>query len=121
MSSSHVPIRDVLICPSCNLRQFAGTTNVCRRCRKPLPIIQIEFPLASISPNLHSLSTIVGAKIRELRLRRGYSQLTLATKIGPHRTHVSRIEHAQVTPTLALLVRAAVALDVEKVLLRVRA
>ena len=63
---------------------------------------------------------MVGATIRELRLSRGYSQLTLATKIGSHRTHVSRIEHAQVTPTLALLMRAAVALGVEKVLLRVR-
>lgn len=120
MSSSDVPIRDVLICPSCKLRQFAGTTTLCRRCRKPLPIVQIEFSLAFVNPNRHDLSTKLGNAIRELRLRRGYSQFTLAEKIGSHRTHVSRIEHAQVTPTLALLVRAAVALGVEKVILRVR-
>src|ERR1700676_470040 len=109
------PIRDVLICPWCKLRQFAGTTNLCRRCRKPFPIVHLEIPLAFITTNPHALSTLVGNTIRELRLRRGYSQLTLALKIGSHRTHVSRIEHAQVTPTLALLVRAAAALGVEKV------
>lgn len=116
MSPSDVPIRDVLICPSCKLRQFAGTTNLCRRCRKPLPIVYIEFQLA----NLHALSTAIGNTIRELRLRRGYSQSTLAAKIGSHRTHVSRIEHGQVTPTLAVLLRAGMALGVEKVFLSVR-
>jgi ribosome-binding protein aMBF1 (putative translation factor) len=120
MSSSDIPNRDVLVCPSCKLRQFAGTSSLCRRCRKPLPTIQIEFSLASVTPNLRSLSLLIGNTIRGLRQRRGYSQLTLAKKIGSHRTHVSRIEHAQVTPTLAFLVRTAVALGVEKVLLRVR-
>ena len=120
MSPSDVPNRDVLVCPSCKLRQFAGTTNLCRRCHKPLPVVQIEFSLASITPTLRSLSSQVGNTIRELRLRRGYSQTALASKIGSHRTHVSRIEHGQVTPTLALLVRTALALGVEKVLLRVR-
>ena len=58
--------------------------------------------------------------LRELRLRRGYSQLTLALRIGTHRTHVSRIERAQVIPTLKVLVRAAATLGVEKVLIRIR-
>ncbi len=53
-------------------------------------------------------------------LEPGYSQLILASKIGTHRTHVSRIERAQLRPNLALLVRTAVALGVEKVLIRVR-
>jgi DNA-binding XRE family transcriptional regulator len=117
MYSSDAPIRDVLICPSCGLRQFVGGKNVCRRCRKPLPALHIEF---SLTTNLRSLSALIGDAIRNLRLRRGFSQSTLASKIGSHRTHVSRIEHAQVKPTLALLVRAALALGVEKVLLRVR-
>lgn len=121
MPSTDVPIRDVLICPSCKLPQFAGTTNVCRRCRKPLPVVQIEFSLASIAFSPHSLSTMVGNTVRELRLRRGYSQSSLAAKIGSHRTHVSRIEHGRGMPTLALLMRTALALGVEKVLLRVRA
>lgn len=116
MSSSGVPNRDVLICPSCKLRQFAGTAILCRRCRKPLPIIRLEFQLA----NLHALSTEIGKTIRELRTRRGYSQSKLAAAAGSHRTHISRIEHAQVIPTLALLARAAVALGVEKVVLHVR-
>jgi len=120
MSSSDVPNRDVLICPSCKLRQFAAATHLCRRCRQPLPIIQLEFPLAFVNPSLHALSTEIGNTIRELRLRRGYSQLTLAAKIGSHRTHISRIEHGQVIPTLAVLLRTGMALGVEKVLLRVR-
>jgi transcriptional regulator with XRE-family HTH domain len=73
-----------------------------------------------VNPNSRALSTEIGKTIRKLRLKRGYSQLALANKIGSHRTHVSRIEHGQLTPTLALLVRAGMALGVEKVLLRVR-
>jgi len=120
MSSSRVPIRDAFICPSCKLRQFATATNLCRRCRKPLPVIQLEFQLALISSNQGTLGAEIGRTIRELRIRRGYSQSTLARRIGSHRTHISRIERAQVTPTLALLVRAAVALGVESIVLRVR-
>lgn len=120
MSQSDVPVRDVLVCPWCKLRQFAGNTNLCRRCRKPLYILQLEIPLALIDADAHVLSSLVGNTIRELRLRRGYSQLTLASKIGTHRTHVSRIERAQLTANLALLVRTAAALGVEKVLIRVR-
>jgi ribosome-binding protein aMBF1 (putative translation factor) len=122
MSSFDIPNWDVLVlvCPSCRLRQFAGTTNLCRRCRKPLPITLIGFAPASLTADLRSLSSVIGDTIRELRLRRGYSQSALARRIGSHRTHVSRIEHAQVTPTIAFLVRAAVALGVEKVLLRIR-
>jgi DNA-binding XRE family transcriptional regulator len=120
MSSSRVPIRGALICPFCKLRQFTTATNLCRRCRKPLPVIQLEFQLALLSPNPDSLAAEIGKTIRGLRIRRGYSQLTLAAMIGSHRTHISRIERAQVTPTLALLVRAAVALGVESIALRVR-
>ena len=64
--------------------------------------------------------SLVGNTIRELRVRRGYSQSTLATKIGTHRTHLCRIERAQMTPTLALLMRTAAVLGVENVLIRVR-
>lgn len=120
MSQLKVPIRDVLTCPWCKLRQFSGTTSSCRRCRKPLPITYLEIPFFSIATDPHYLATTVGHTIRELRLRRGYSQLTLASKIGSHRTHVSRIECAQVVPTLPLLLRAAATLGVEKILIRIR-
>src|SRR4051812_31832577 len=112
MPHSDFPLRDVLVCPWCKLTQFGGITNLCLRCRKPLYIFQLEIPLALISTNPQTLSSLVGNTIRELRLRRGYSQTTLASKIGTHRTHVSRIEHAQLTPTLGLVVRTAAALGV---------
>jgi hypothetical protein len=91
MSQSDFPIRDVSICPWCKLRQFAGTTNLCRRCRKPLLVVQLEIPLSLITADPHSLSILAGNTIRKLRLRRGCSQLTLASKIGTHRTHATRI------------------------------
>jgi len=90
MSRFDFPMRDVCICPWCQLRQFIGATNLCRRCRKPLPITFFHISLSSTDP--HSLSSLVGNTIRELRQRRGYSQSTLASMIGSHRTHVSRIE-----------------------------
>lgn len=120
MSRTDFPIRDVSICPWCKLRQYVGAKNLCRRCRKPLPNIYFNISLSSIATDAHLLSIILGNTVRDLRLRRGFSQSTLASKIGSHRTHVSRIENAQVTPTLALLVRTAVALGVENVSIRVR-
>jgi hypothetical protein len=57
-------------CPWCQLRQFIGTTNLCRRCRKPLPITFFDISLSSI--DTRSLSSLVGNTIRELRQRRGY-------------------------------------------------
>ena len=120
MSHSDLPNREVMLCPWCKLRQFAGTSNLCRRCRKPLYALQLEIPLARINTNRKAISKLIGNTIHRLRLRRGYSQLELASKIGTHRTHVSRIERAQLTPSLALLVRTAAALGVEKVLIRVR-
>lgn len=120
MSQQKSPIRDVSTCPWCKLRQFSGTNNLCRRCRKPLPITYVEIPIAQVTTNPQFLASRIGHAIRELRLRRGFSQLTLASRIGTHRTHVSRIEHAQVTPTLAVLLRAAATLGVEKVLIRIR-
>jgi transcriptional regulator with XRE-family HTH domain len=94
-------------------------TNSCRRCRKPILVVHLEISLSLATTNPHSLSSLVGNTIRKLRLRHGYSQLTLALKTGTHRTHVSRMERAQVTPTLAVLVRAATALGAD-VLIRVR-
>ena len=120
MSQSDFPYRDVLICPWCQLRQFGGTNNLCRRCRKPLPISHFEISLAFIAETPDALARQIGNTIRELRIRRGYSQATLASKIGSHRTHVSRIEHAQLTPTLNLLVRTAAALGIDKVQFRIR-
>jgi len=120
MFQSGIPFRDVFVCPWCQLRQFVGSTNLCRRCRKPLPIAYIEIPLALINKNPDALRRLVGNAIRTLRTRRGYSQSALAAKIGSHRTHVSRIERAQLIPTLPLLMRATAALGVDKVLLRIR-
>lgn len=85
-----------------------------------LPLVYLEIPLAFIATDRQSLARLIGNMFRELRMRRGYSQLALASNIGSHRTHVSRIEHGLVTPRLALLIRAATCLGVEKILIRTR-
>lgn len=118
MSKSDFSMRDVLICPWCKLRQYIATANLCRRCRRPLPFTFLDISLSSI--DRHSLSSVVGNTIRELRQRRGYSQSALGSMIGSHRTHVSRIENAQLTPSLAILVRTAAALGIDKASFRVR-
>jgi ribosome-binding protein aMBF1 (putative translation factor) len=120
MFQPEAPIRDVLICPWCKLRQFSGKNNTCRRCRKPLSITYLEIPFSPMTTDPYSLAVTVGRTIRELRLRRGYSQLTLASRIRSHRTHVSRIERGMVTPTLPMLLRAALALGIEKLFIRLR-
>ena len=120
MSSSRSQIRDVLVCPWCKLTQFSGNSNLCRRCRKPLYIFQLDIPLSLFNTDSRTLSNLVGNTIRELRMRRGFTQSALASKIGTHRTHLSRIEHAQQTPSLLLVIRAAVALGIEKVMIRIR-
>jgi len=120
MLRSNVPSRDVFVCPWCQLQQFVGTTNVCRRCRKPLPFSYVEIPLPLASSDPHTLSILIGTAIRTMRVRRGLSQSVLASKANMNRTHLSRIERAKLTPSIALLVRVSAALSVDRLLLRVR-
>jgi ribosome-binding protein aMBF1 (putative translation factor) len=120
MAQSDLPHGNVWVCPSCKLTQFVNTSIACRRCRKRLPIFELEIPPHLIASRQEYLQKVLGKAVRELRLNRGYSQSTLAAKIQSHRTHVSRIECAQVAPSLVLLVRVAAALGAEGILIRLR-
>ena len=53
-----------------------------------------------------------GAAIRNLRLRRGWSQEDLAEVSGLHRTYISGVERGVRNPTLSIIIQIANALKV---------
>lgn len=61
---------------------------------------------------LEQLQTALSENIRTLRGRRGLSQERLALEAGVDRTLVSKIERMIANPTLAVLTRLAVVLEV---------
>ena len=61
---------------------------------------------------LEQLQTALSENIRNLRGRRGLSQERLALEAGVDRTLVSKIERMIANPTLAVLTRLAVVLEV---------
>lgn len=52
-----------------------------------------------------------GLRVREERLKRGYSQETLAAKAGVHRTYIGMIERAEKNITLENIEKLAKALE----------
>ena len=54
---------------------------------------------------------IFGARLRELRQKRGLTQVALAEVTGFPQSHVSQMERGEKLPQLATLIRLAVALD----------
>jgi transcriptional regulator with XRE-family HTH domain len=63
------------------------------------------------------LQSVLGSKIRTLRLAAGITQAALADRCGLFRTHVSRIECGTANPTLTAIVAIARALEVEPAVL----
>lgn len=55
----------------------------------------------------------LGARIRKLRQHLGWSQEDLAEATGLHRTYVSQLERGLRNPTLTVLARLAIALQVD--------
>jgi len=53
-----------------------------------------------------------GLTVRQLRLKAGLSQETLALRASIHRTYIGGIERGERNPTLLMIVRIARALDV---------
>jgi DNA-binding XRE family transcriptional regulator len=118
-------IRETLVCPGCQLSQFERGNARCRRCQRSLGISYIEIFLTDPPTPLNSQRLIaarleVGRLIRRLRSRRGVTQAALASMTGIHRTYLSRAEHGQVMPSVVALMQILRALDVDKMLLRVR-
>lgn len=65
-----------------------------------------------IKPELCELQFALSNNLRELRVQKGLSQERLALEAGVDRTLVSKIERVIANPTLEVLTRLAIALDV---------
>jgi transcriptional regulator with XRE-family HTH domain len=59
---------------------------------------------------VHDLRPALGARVKELRRRRGFSQEELAGRAGLHWTYLSDLERGQQTPTVDVVNRLARAL-----------
>jgi transcriptional regulator with XRE-family HTH domain len=103
--------RDVVRCLDCNLTQFPPSNNLCRRCRVPLEPAPEPVPLAMAAP-LPAEPVGLAAKIKSVRLRKGFSQSKLAERMSVPRTYVSKIETFKATPTLHSLEKLARGLGV---------
>ncbi len=55
----------------------------------------------------------LGRNIQKLRKEKGWSQEAYADEAGIHRTYVSDIERGARNPTIAVVQKLAIALDVE--------
>ena len=122
MATTLAPVdsREVLRCDHCNLVQFRGGSNACRRCHVSLDeiiiiadAVQLELPEPMLSSSHSDAPHLqLAAQIRRFRVRNGLSQRQLALRMSVPRTYVSKIENQKATPTLHSLERLARALEV---------
>ncbi|MCS7460830.1 helix-turn-helix domain-containing protein [Paenibacillus doosanensis] len=61
---------------------------------------------------MSKIAELVGAKIRDFRLERGFSQERLAFKAGLNTSYIGQLERGEKSPTLDSLEKVATALDV---------
>jgi ribosome-binding protein aMBF1 (putative translation factor) len=117
------PLRETAICKHCGLHQFATASLHCRRCQQVLGLHFLKVPLADFPTPppedlVRSLPGRVGAIVRKLRLRRGFSQTTLACSAGTSRSYISRIECGHKLPPLLTLLRVIKPLGLNTMTLR---
>ena len=72
----------------------------------------IVFPCFRAMPSDTQRLRALGARVRELRTARGWSQERLAEESSIHENHVRRIEGGTANPSYLVLLRIARALDV---------
>lgn len=111
-----VASREVLRCDHCGLVQFSTSNLLCRRCHKPLEVLEPESvastgDAAATRPTCER-TTRVSVRLRELRNARRLSQRQLAARLDVPRTYISKIENGRAMPTLSSLQRLADALSV---------
>lgn len=114
---------DTVVCESCGLTQFvrvrtfhAGVPH-CRRCRLPLGVLYMDIQ-PQIASDHHELMRSVGALIRSMRLRCGWSQAALALHAATDRSRINRIERGHVLPPVGLLLRILALVGVGRIYFR---
>jgi transcriptional regulator with XRE-family HTH domain len=104
--------RDVVRCLSCNLTQFVAGNNLCRKCHQSLEPAPEPEPIIAMAAPESAEPVGLAATIKAIRLRKGFSQRELATRLGVPRTYCSKCETGRTTPTLHSLERLARGLEV---------
>jgi transcriptional regulator with XRE-family HTH domain len=64
-----------------------------------------------IAKNIQPEGKLFGERLREVRLRRNFTQQALAEAAGMSLTYISNMEHGFKVPSLTTIIRIAVALD----------
>jgi transcriptional regulator with XRE-family HTH domain len=117
--------RDVIRCITCGMVQYRTRNGNCRRCLGLLaPRVQLLIPPPAVQelkgddrqpfekwPNCEIVENI-GLRIRQLRELKGLTQSQLEALSRVSRSHLSRIENGQMTPSLGTLEKISEALDV---------
>ena len=130
--TEEIPPREVVRCQQCRLVQYRTATDHCRRCAKPLPSL-IPFG-AKDTGNEAPESTVecdggdgelptdragrnrrvsIGAKMKELREERQFTQIEMSSLLGIPRSYLSRIENSRLLPGPMMVAKFATALEVE--------
>jgi hypothetical protein len=110
-------MREVVRCIHCKLNQFVTVSGLCRKCHKvpvfvaepePAPEVIAVEPAVIENKNFPiTRSQALGLTLLACRIGREYSQGDLAELMGTHRTWLTRVEHAKVTPTIESLLGLA--------------
>ncbi len=115
---------DSIRCPMCGLVQFSSFSTICKRCRRSLGIRYTTFTFSckNLGNDRRSekCSSAFGQMLRALRLERGMTQAECAIHLETSRSHLSRLESGRLSPSFFMLVRAARAFAVDRVILRLR-
>ncbi|MFT4503148.1 helix-turn-helix domain-containing protein [Caballeronia sp. 15711] len=69
--------------------------------------------MSKIAPTPNPARSLVAANLRRLRKDAGYSQESLATEAGFHRTYVSQIERCRLNVTIDAIWKLSVLLEVD--------
>ena len=115
------PGLDSIRCSACGLVQFSSFSTTCKRCRRSLGIRYATFTMPrNLETNSEEVTRGFGAMLRSLRLERGMTQAECALRLETSRSHLSRLESGRLSPSFSMLLRAARAFAVDRVILRLR-
>lgn len=117
-------LRESLTCPHCRLVQFV--TSVCRRCKKPImvmepPKLEAEVILDPLEAGTtswedreghRSMQMSFGERVKMFRTEKKLSQSALAELMGCPRTYISKIENGVALPASKQIFRLAKGLNI---------
>lgn len=124
MRNQEPSLTDTVVCEACGLTQFVQVRLLhtavprCRRCRRAVGVLYMDTPLPG-NADPEELRQLIGALIRNMRQRRGWSQAQLARAAATAgRSGINRIERGHVLPSLRSLVSILAAVGTGRIIFR---